>query len=46
MTETFEKQVNALAGAQITSEDITKSTEVLRKLERFWTAIINYNGAI
>ncbi|MDR3450136.1 MAG: winged helix DNA-binding protein [Alphaproteobacteria bacterium] len=44
LNESLEKQVGALAGSQITSEELTKASETLKKLERFWTGMINYAG--
>jgi DNA-binding MarR family transcriptional regulator len=44
INESLDKQVAALAGAQITQEELMQSSEVLRKLERFWTGMINYGG--
>ncbi|MEJ0063054.1 MAG: MarR family transcriptional regulator [Alphaproteobacteria bacterium] len=40
----FEKHVAAIAGAGLTAEEITKGNEVMKKLERFWTSMINYGG--
>jgi len=40
----FEKHVALLPQAQIGSEELTKGNELLRKLERFWTSMINYGG--
>lgn len=40
----FEKHVALLTQAQIGSEELTKGNELLRKLERFWTSMINYGG--
>jgi DNA-binding MarR family transcriptional regulator len=44
MGENLEKQVASLAGAGISADELTKSSDVLRKLERFWTGMINYGG--
>jgi DNA-binding MarR family transcriptional regulator len=44
MNEYFEKQVGSLTGAGITSDEIAKGNEILKKLERFWTGLINYGG--
>lgn len=44
ISDCFEKQVGTLQGANITSEELTKSSEILKKLERFWTGMINYSG--
>jgi len=44
INEGLERQVLALAAAKITPEELTQSSEVLRKLERFWTGMINYGG--
>lgn len=40
----FEKHITLLPQAQITSEELTKGNELMRKLERFWTSMINYGG--
>jgi DNA-binding MarR family transcriptional regulator len=42
--EHFEKQVASLGTSGITGEELTKSSDILRKLERFWTGMINYGG--
>jgi DNA-binding MarR family transcriptional regulator len=44
MTVYFEKHIALLSQAQITNEDLTKGNEMFRKLERFWTSMINYGG--
>lgn len=44
MDESLEKQIVSLASANLTSDELNKSSEILRKLERFWTGMINYNG--
>ena len=43
--ECFEKQVGALQGANLTHDEIAKSNELLKKLERFWSGLANYSGA-
>ncbi|MDE1900455.1 MAG: winged helix DNA-binding protein [Alphaproteobacteria bacterium] len=45
INESLERQVAALSGAQITPEELTQASDVLRKLERFWTGMINYGGS-
>ena len=45
LNEYFEKQIGMLAGANLGDEEITKTNETLKKLERFWTTMINYNRA-
>ena len=45
MGEHLEKQVTALPAANITADDLVKVSEGLRKLERFWTGMVNYGGA-
>ena len=40
----FEKQIAQLPQAGLTQEEITKGNDLLRKLERFWTSMINYGG--
>jgi DNA-binding MarR family transcriptional regulator len=42
--EHLAKQVAALSGAAIGGEELTKACDVLRKLERFWTGMVNYAG--
>lgn len=42
MNSYFENQVGSLTGAGITNDELTKANEILRKLERFWTTMINY----
>lgn len=44
MTVYFEKHIALLSQAQIANEDLTKGNEMFRKLERFWTSMINYGG--
>ena len=44
INESLERQSNALTNAKITPEELTQAGEVLRKLERFWTGMINYAG--
>ncbi|NTU77184.1 MAG: winged helix DNA-binding protein [Alphaproteobacteria bacterium] len=39
----FEKQVGTLAESGLSNDEITKGNEILHKLERFWTTLINYN---
>jgi hypothetical protein len=36
--------VAALAAAQFSAEELAGASETLRKLERFWTGMINYGG--
>ncbi len=42
--ESLERQAAALGNAKIAPEELTQASEVLRKLERFWTGMINYAG--
>jgi DNA-binding MarR family transcriptional regulator len=42
--EGFDKQVGALQSAGITGEEIGKSNDLLKKLERFWSNLANYAG--
>ena len=44
MGECFEKQASTLPGAALTPDELTRMTDILRKLERFWTGMINYGG--
>jgi DNA-binding MarR family transcriptional regulator len=39
----FEKQISQLGEAQLSAEEITKLIDSLKKMERFWTSIINYS---
>ena len=43
LNEFFEKQVGSLGASGISGEEITKSNDTLKKLERFWTSLINYS---
>lgn len=40
----FEKQIAQLPQAGLGQDEIAKSNDLLRKLERFWTSLINYGG--
>ena len=42
----FEKQISMLGEAGLGNEEILKTSESLRKFERFWTSIINYNRTV
>ena len=42
----FEKQVQMLGDAGLSNEEISTTIESLRKFERFWTSIINYNRPV
>ncbi|MGE4350824.1 MAG: MarR family winged helix-turn-helix transcriptional regulator [Bdellovibrionales bacterium] len=42
----FEKQVTMLAEAHLPDTEISTMIESLRKFERFWTSIINYNRGV
>lgn len=42
--EHFDRHISNLPTASIATEDLTKATESLRKLERFWTGMISYSG--
>jgi DNA-binding MarR family transcriptional regulator len=44
INESLDRQSAALPNAKITPEELTQAGEVLRKLERFWTGMINYAG--
>lgn len=39
----FEKQIGMLGEVNLTGDDLSKMIDVLRKVERFWTSLINYN---
>lgn len=42
----FEKQIGMLDGAGLSDDEITGILGTLRKFERFWTSIINYNRGV
>ena len=44
LSDSLEKQIAALSGAGIAADELTQASDVLRKLERFWTGMINYAG--
>ena len=44
INENLERQASSLSTAKITPEELTHAGDVLRKLERFWTGMINYAG--
>jgi len=44
LSESLERQSAALPAAKITPEELLQAGDVLRKLERFWTGMINYAG--
>lgn len=44
LNESLDKQVAALSNSQITPDELTKASDTLRKLERFWSSMINYAG--
>ncbi len=44
MSDAFEKQVGGLSAAGLSNEEISKINDTLKKLERFWTGLINYSG--
>jgi len=41
--EYVEKQIGMLAASNLGEEELKKANETLKKLERFWTTMINYN---
>ncbi len=41
----FEKQITLLPGAELATDEIIRFIDTLRKFERFWGGIINYNRA-
>jgi DNA-binding MarR family transcriptional regulator len=43
LNEFIEKQIGMLAASNLTEEELAKSNETLKKLERFWTTMINYS---
>jgi DNA-binding MarR family transcriptional regulator len=42
VSEQFDRHVSMLPGASVQQEDLNKASEVLKKLERFWTGMISY----
>ena len=38
----FEKQIALLPKAQLADDELVKTNELLRKVERFWSNLINY----
>ncbi len=44
INEHLEQQITALPAANISADELVKASEILRKLERFWTGMINYSG--
>lgn len=42
--ESLERQSSALANAKIDPDELAKTCGVLRRLEHFWTGMINYAG--
>lgn len=44
ISEALDRQMASLPNAKITAEELTAACEVMKKLERFWTGMINYAG--
>ena len=44
VNESLEKQIAGLTVAKISPEELAQSSDTLRKLERFWSGMINYGG--
>jgi DNA-binding MarR family transcriptional regulator len=44
INESLERQAIALSTAKIAPEELASTCDVLRRLERFWTGMINYAG--
>lgn len=40
----FERQEQGLERAGLTGEELQKGNDLMRKLERFWTSSLDYNG--
>lgn len=40
----MEKQVSGLPQSGLTSDDLTRVSEILKKLERYWTTLVSYGG--
>ena len=43
--ECFENQVGTLQNAGLSHDEIAKSNDLLKKLERFWSSLANYSGS-
>lgn len=43
LKEYVEKQIGMLSSSNISEEELAKTNETLKKLERFWSTMINYN---
>jgi DNA-binding MarR family transcriptional regulator len=44
MIQMFEKQLGQLDKAGLNNDELVKGNDLLRKLERFWTASLDYTG--
>ena len=44
LNESLDKQVQGLNAATISTNELAAACDILRKLERFWTGMINYAG--
>lgn len=44
VNESLERQSAGLVNAKISPEELAGTCDILRKLERFWTGMINYAG--
>lgn len=40
----FDKHVGLIGNAQLESDNLSKCNDALKKLERFWTSMLNYTG--
>ncbi|MGE0109840.1 MAG: MarR family winged helix-turn-helix transcriptional regulator [Bdellovibrionales bacterium] len=40
----FEKQITMLPGVDLASDELLRSIDTLKKLERLWTTVINYRA--
>ena len=44
LDEHFAKQIEGLSKANLAEDEITKSIDTLKKLERYWATLIGYRG--
>lgn len=42
--EAIEKQTSKLGNAQLSQDELARTNDTLRKLERFWTNMLNFGG--
>lgn len=44
ISDSLDRQVTALPAASISNDELSQAINAMRKLERFWTGMINYAG--